>query len=254
MTAGPAPGALLQACLNGARRPSDHPALPVTADQLAADAARALAAGAGAVHAHAKDAEGADTLDGAAVAALVVAVRGAAPGAEVGVSTGAWAAPDPASRVAAVRAWPVLPDVASVNWHEEGADDVAAALLERDVGVEAGLWHRDAVAAWAASPHRDRCRRVLLEIGDGPDAAQAAVEAQLLLGLVAAAQGRGSLPVLVHGEGSSCWPVLRWAACRGLAVRMGLEDVLTLPDGDPAPGNTALVRAARRIVDRADAC
>lgn len=41
----------------------------------------------------------------------------------------------------------MLPDFASVNWHEDGADEVAAALLEIGVGVEAGLWHVDAALA-----------------------------------------------------------------------------------------------------------
>ena len=53
-----------------------------------------------------------------------------------------------------------------------------------------------------------------------------------------------SVPVLLHGEGSSCWPALRHARSLGLATRVGLEDVLVLPDGSPAPDNSALVIAA----------
>ena len=49
---------LLKACLNGPRRPGAHPALPVTPTQLAADVPRVVAAGAGAVHLHVKDADG----------------------------------------------------------------------------------------------------------------------------------------------------------------------------------------------------
>lgn len=154
----------LKACLNGARHPAEHPALPVTPAALAADAAAVLAVGADAVHLHVKDAEGIDTLNGDALAAVLVAVRGTAPSLPVGVTTGAWSVPDPAERVAAVRRWTALPDFASVNWHEPGAEQVATTLLERDVGVEAGLWHVDAVDAWLASPNRDRCARVLLEL------------------------------------------------------------------------------------------
>ena len=151
---------------------------------------------------------GADSLDPADVAAVVAAVRAAVPGVPVGVTTGAWALPDPAERVAAVRAWTGLPDFASVNWHEDGADDVAAALLDRGVQVEAGLWHLDGVAAWQASPHRDRCLRVLLELPDGLDEAGTEAEAERLL----AAVGEGP-PVLLHGEGTSCWPALRAGRC-----------------------------------------
>lgn len=236
----------LHACLNGARRPAEHPALPLTPAHLAVDAALAVAAGATGVHVHAKDAHGVDTLEGIAVAAAVTAVRDAAPGIEVGVTTGAWAEPDPARRLAAVAAWTVLPDVASVNWHEEGAEQVAAALLERGVGVEAGLWHADAVAAWLSWSHRERCHRVLVELPDGLDTQATEVEAERLTELVAA--GAGDVPVLVHGEGSNCWPALRWAGRHGYATRIGLEDVLELPDGSPAPDNAALVRAAQEVL------
>ncbi len=235
----------MQACLNGPRRPGEHPALPVTPGAIAEDAVRAAAAGAAAVHVHPKDDGGADSLRAADVDAAVSAVRERAPGLPVGVTTGAWAQPDPAARVAAVEAWTVLPAFASVNWHEDGADDVAAALLERGVGVEAGLWHSAAVDAWLASPLRNRCFRVLLELPDGLGPAEAPAEADRLLARLGASH-RGT--VLLHGEGSSCWPVLRHAGRLGLATRIGLEDVLVLPDGSPAPDNAALVAAACRLV------
>jgi uncharacterized protein (DUF849 family) len=51
-------------------------------------------------------------------------------------------------------------------------------------------------------------------------------------------------PVLLHGEGSATWPVLRAAVGLGLDTRIGLEDVLTLPDGVAALDNAAMVAAA----------
>jgi uncharacterized protein (DUF849 family) len=144
----------------------------------------------------------------------------------------------------------VLPDFASVNWHEAGAEAVAQVLLVRGVAVEAGVWHADAAAAWLASPLWRRCLRVLLELPDGLDAAATAEEADRLLELVGNAAGQ--VPVLLHGEGSSCWPALRHAGRSGLATRVGLEDVLTLPDGSPAPDNAALVTAARLLLTSAD--
>jgi len=200
--------------------PCRAPGVAGDACGLAADAAAVLAVGADAVHLHVKDAEGIDTLNGDALAAVLVAVRGTAPSLPVGVTTGAWSVPDPAERVAAVRRWTALPDFASVNWHEPGAEQVAATLLERDVGVEAGLWHVDAVDAWLASPNRDRCARVLLELPDGLDQAAADAEADQLLQAIRA--GGTHLPVLLHGEGSSCWPALHQARRRGLAARIGL--------------------------------
>ncbi len=244
---------MLQACVNGPRRPGEHPALPVAPEELARDVAAVAAAGADAVHLHVKDAAGADTLGAAAMAEVLAAVRAAAPAVPVGVTTGAWAVPDPARRTAAVRSWRgsvLLPDFASVNWHEDGADDVAGTLLDLGVGVEAGLWHPAGAGAWLASPHRDRCLRVLLELPDGPDEREVQPRAEELLRLVRRAQRDGGreVPVLLHGEGTSTWAALRLAGGRGLATRIGLEDVLVLPDGSPAAGNAALVRAARDLL------
>ena len=127
-----------------------------------------------------------------------------------------------------------------MNWHEDGAEDLAAALLDRGVGVEAGIWHSRAARAWLGSPLRGRCLRVLVELPDRPDADATEDRALRLVDLVRGA----AREVLLHGEGASAWPMLRLAAARGLATRIGLEDVLVLPDGSPAPGNAALVRAA----------
>ena len=151
-----------------------------------------------------------------------------------------------------VRTWSVLPDFASVNWHEPGAEALAAALLERGVGVEAGLWHEQAVEAWSASPHRDDCFRVLLELPDGFNATDSRRTADALLAAVGE-EVRDQSRLLLHGEGSSCWPTVRYAAERGLATRIGLEDTLELPDGSIAPDNLALVRAARDITRALDA-
>lgn len=171
------------------------------------------------------------------IADALTAIRAARPGLPVGVSTGAWISPDPAARVAAVRAWPVLPDFASVNAHEPGAEAVAAALHERGVLVEAGLWTLDAVAAYRR--WRVPAGRVLVECM-AEDVAVALADASRIL----AALPAGAPPVLLHGEGPATWPVLAEAVRRGLDTRIGLEDTLCLPDGSPAGGNAALVVAA----------
>ena len=48
-------------------------------------------------------------------------------------------------------------------------------------------------------------------------------------------------PRLHHGVGSATWAVLDAAVPIGREIRIGLEDVLTLPDGRRAPDNAALV-------------
>jgi hypothetical protein len=54
-------------------------------------------------------------------------------------------------------------------------------------------------------------------------------------------------PRLQHGDGALTWILIEDAARRGLDTRVGLEDTLYLPDGSHAPGNAALVRAARDL-------
>ncbi|RFU42671.1 hypothetical protein DZF91_05360 [Actinomadura logoneensis] len=234
---------MLQGCLNGVRTDG----VPLTAAEIAAEAARAVAAGAADLHVHPKDAAGRDTLDPDVVARVVTAVRAAVPaGVGVGVTTGAWAAPEVDARLAAIRAWRVRPDHASVNWHEEGAEDVAAALLESGVGVEAGIWSRtDGAERFRRSALAGRVLRVLAEVVD-TDPATAAASADALLAILRPALP-GSASVLLHGEDGGAWPVLERAGRLGLDTRIGLEDTLLLPDGTAASGNAALVRAARAV-------
>ncbi|WP_203656870.1 3-keto-5-aminohexanoate cleavage protein [Actinocatenispora rupis] len=228
----------IQTCLNGARTSADG--VPVTPAELAAAAAGAVAAGATDIHLHPKDDAGRDTLDPTAVAGCVTAVRAAAPGVPVGVTTGAWTEQDPNRRAALVRAWPVLPDHASVNWHEDGADDVADALTERGVGIEAGLWSgTDGARRFRRWPGHASVLRILAEVTDTDPATAPDTAVRLLDELADVA-----VPVLLHGEDGGAWPVLRLAVARGLATRVGLEDTLTCPDGTPAADNATLVRAA----------
>lgn len=229
---------MLKVCLNGGLRRDERPAVPINPRELAADAVRCAAAGGVAAHVHPRDElTERETLDPAAVGAAVAALRRACPELPVGVSTGAWIEPDPVARVAAIRSWTVLPDFASVNAHEEGAEQVAAALHERGVGVEAGLWTPEAVHAYRR--WRVPCLRVLLECMQC-DPAEAVDNAANML----AALPPQRPPVLLHAEGPAVWTVLREAVRLGLDTRIGLEDTGTLPDGSSAAGNVALVEAA----------
>ncbi|MFI2780104.1 3-keto-5-aminohexanoate cleavage protein [Streptomyces sp. ALB3] len=234
---------MLQVCLNGPRGRAESPALPVTPGQLAEAARAAVAAGAENIHLHPKNGEGRDTLEAAAVGAAVSAVRTAVPGIPVGVTTGSWASSDPGERVAQITAWTVLPDHASVNWHEDGAREVAEVLLERGVGIEAGIFSDTGAArAFMDWPDAPRVLRVLAEVTETGAREAVEVADRLLTELAPAAA-----PLLLHGQDGSAWPVLRLAATRGLDTRIGFEDVLHLPDGTPAPDNAALVREARTL-------
>lgn len=244
MVAGTIEG-MIQVCLNGPRSAGDGAAVPLSPGAMAESAAGAVAAGAAEVHVHPKTPCGDDTLSPRAVAEVVTAIR-AVVDVPVGVTTGAWAEPDPRRRVERVRAWTVLPDHASVNWHEPGAELVAAALLERGVGVEAGLWSgTEGPRRFLASPLAPRVLRVLAEVMD-TDPGTAEDSARSLLAELGPAHG---ISVLLHGEDGGAWPVLGLARRLGLDTRVGLEDVLLLPDGQPAMSNAQLVRAARDGAD-----
>ncbi len=228
----------VKACINGARTPDQHAGLPVSPEQLAAAAVAAHTAGAMAVHLHPKTADGVDSLEPETVAAAVSAVRHAAPGLPLGVTTGFWALPDPQRRLRAVESWTVLPDFASVNWHEPGAQDLAQVLLSRGIGVEAGIFHADAAESWASSPLAPHCLRVMIELPPDGDTETA----DDLLARIRRAESPA--PILLHGLDDSCWPLLVHAGLRGVQTRIGLEDTVALPDGSPAPGNAELVAAA----------
>lgn len=232
----------VKACLNGARRLEDHPAVPRSPAELATAAGAAVAAGASAIHMHPRDASGAESLDGAAISPAVAAVKAAlGDGIGVGVSTGAWFLPDPADRLAAVATWTDLPDFASVNIHEDGAVDLARTLLDMGVGVEAGLWHAEGARILVDSGLTHRCTRLLIEplVQDLSSALVLAAEIEDEIDGVAP-----EVPRLLHGYGVTSWPIVDIALDRGLQTRVGLEDTVVGRDGEPAADNADLVRQA----------
>ena len=230
----------LQACLNGNRTAADHPACPLTPRQLAADAVAVAGAGADALHIHPRNEMGTETLAREHVAAAITAITDAVA-VPVGVTTGAWVVPDPADRVRAVRSWTELPHFASVNMHEEGAVDVCRALLDRGVGIEAGVWTPEAAQSLVAAGLAPRCLRILIEPMD--EAVDAATRTATDIEAVLDAGG-SSAPRLLHGTDTTTWPVLDLALQRGHQVRVGIEDTLHRPDGSTARGNEELVRLA----------
>ncbi|MET7642493.1 3-keto-5-aminohexanoate cleavage protein [Streptomyces sp. NPDC005426] len=68
-------------------------------------------------------------------------------------------------------------------------------------------------------------------------------------GLISELSPAAEAPLLLHGEGPASWPLLLMAFSRDLSMRMGLEDVLHLPDGTTAEDNASLVRAARDMIE-----
>jgi uncharacterized protein (DUF849 family) len=238
---------LIQACLNGGTTRAEHPAVPLTPAELAAEARAAQLAGAQALHLHPRDAAGAQTLSPDDVLAAVAAVR-AATGLPVGVTTGIWTVNgDVARRMALVERWTGQdrPDYASINVNEPGIDDLADLLTELGIEIEAGVWTPQDARQLAASTFGHRVLRVLIEPVDRSAAAAVTTAA-------AAASELARTGVLArqvhHGYGLATWEVIGAAARMGQDIRVGLEDTTVLPDGTVAAGNGDLVAAAARLV------
>jgi uncharacterized protein (DUF849 family) len=234
----------MQACLNGGRSQSDHPAVPLTPAELATAAAEAVAAGAEALHLHPRAADGTQSVLAADVGAAVAAVRTACPGTPVGVSTGLWiTAGDPVARHTAVRAWAGLaaaskPDYASVNLCEAGSAELPAVLEAAGIATEAGVWSVPDVALLDRAEPPSGWLRIVIEILRTP--AESAVAAANDV-LHEVREANAAVPVHLHGENESCWLLISHAGSLGLPTRIGLEDTLERPDGTVADGNGELV-------------
>ena len=231
----------LQAALNGNR---DHPALPRSPEELAAEARAAVEAGADSLHFHAYDIHGRETLEAGAVAAALRAVRAAGPGIPLSLTTFAEIEPDPNRRKGLVAAWTELPDLVTANMGETGIFELCDLLLERGIAIEAGLLSLNDARMFVASGIAPKCRRALVEpLNSDPDEAVALADAieQLLT------ENGIQLQQVHHGDGIASWAVNRRAVARGHGIRTGLEDTPVLPDGRLASGNAELVAAAAAL-------
>lgn len=238
----------LKACLNGQRARAEHPAVPVTPAELAKEAAASVAAGAEAVHLHARDPAGAESVQAADVGAAVAAVRQACPDTPVGVSTGLWiTAGDPTARQASVATWSGLtaaerPDFASLNISEAGWAEVAHTLAATGIGIEAGVWSVADARRLATTPDLPPLLRVMVEVPASPPVNAIAAGREILRAV--RESDLREYWLLLHGAEDGCWPLIELAGELGLATRVGLEDTLTGPAGEPVTGNADLVRLA----------
>jgi uncharacterized protein (DUF849 family) len=233
---------LIQAALNGTRAKTEHPAVPVSIEELVRDAVASVAAGAGAIHLHPRDADGNETLDPAIVDQVVTRVRDAC-GVPVGVTTGAWIEADLERRLLMIRAW-TAPDYSSVNLVEEGALEVMHALLSAGVGIEAGISYARDIDVLVNSGLADRVTRILVE----PTAEEIAETPTVIADIHALLDRHGiTTPRLQHSDGDSTWSVLSDAITQGWDTRIGLEDTLQEPTGITTTGNPSLIATAVRL-------
>jgi uncharacterized protein (DUF849 family) len=226
----------VKACLNGGRIRKEHPAVPQTPAELAADTIAVQRAGAFAVHVHPRKADGSQTLDARQCDATAAAIRAAVPNMAIGFSTAETIDADPFARAFALRSWRQPPDFVSVNLSEPGWAGIARAARHAGIAVEAGLATPADALALADSSFAHQLIRALIEVDAG------AAEARAVSELVPP-----GVPQLWHGYGANTWEVIAAAIAAGHDVRVGLEDVLVLPDGELAASNAQLVMAAVKL-------
>jgi len=236
---------MIKAALNGGRPRSEHSAIPITPQELAISAKEAVEAGAGAIHFHVRAANERESLDGDDVTRAVNTVKAAVPKTPVGISTGAWILNNTKLRYDKISAWKTFPDFASINFKEDGAIPLAQLLTARGVPIEGGVADVDGAKIFLASGYAERCIRLLIEPLE-PTLYAAMQTLNAIVKLLDEANNK--IPRVLHGLNELAWPLVDEAARRGYDTRVGFEDILTLPDGKPAPNNGALVaEAARRM-------
>ncbi|WP_459840218.1 3-keto-5-aminohexanoate cleavage protein [Catenuloplanes niger] len=235
----------IKACLNGGRRPGEHPAVPITPADLAGQAADAVAAGAEALHLHPRDRAGDESLDAGDVGAAVAAVRRAWPrGAGRGDDRAVdrWRRRGPAAGRGRALGRPAARGPARLRLGQRRRARLRRAERDAAPGRDRRGGRRvvDRRRRDAAASGRATWFRVLVEIIDGTAGDADAILTRLDdLGVPG--------PRLLHGENATCWPLIAEAGRRGLPTRIGLEDTVTGPAGEPVAGNAALVRHALTV-------
>ena len=219
---------MLQACLNGSRTAEEHPALPLSPERLAEDAADVAALGVTSVHIQPRDVIGALTLAGPEIATTIATVRAAVPGIEISVSTNV-----PGNPAALIASWAPLaagrPDIAGVHVGQPGWRVLAQALHQVNVGIELVVHDLEELGELPAGTSR-------ITVTATRQTAEPLLRQVEPLGL----------PILLHGKDDEAWPVFGYAATLEHHVRMGLEDTLLMPDGRRARNNAELIAMARR--------
>ena len=248
---------LIKACLNGKRSQAEYPAVPVTPGELARDAAAAAAAGAEAIHLHARGPDSAESVHAADVGGG--GDRGprrlpGRPGRGVHRAVdhprgrrgpagrrGGLGEPD---RRRAARFRLGQRERGRMGGSGRGPPGAAG------IAVEAGVWSvadvRWPADAFACGGLPQPPLRILVEVMGVPAEAAPRRAGEILRALDDSPL-RG-FPRLLHGEEEGCWPLVAQAAQAGLPTRIGLEDTTAGPEGELASGNAELVRRALELL------
>ena len=248
---------------NGARKThADHPALPITPDELAACARQCVDAGAAMLHLHVRRPDGTHSLEPEDYRPAIAAVQRAVGDALViQITTEAVGIYTPEQQMASVRA--LQPEAISAALRELVPDAAYEAEAARFFGELAATRTAIQYILYSADDvvrYRDlRARGVLPEtphwvlfVLGRYSAGQRSDPTDLLPFLQAWADGgdvTANVPWAMCAFGPREAECALTAALLGGHARLGFENNMALPDGSTAPDNSALVTNLRRHLD-----
>lgn len=250
------PVAIAVAPNGGRRTKADHPALPLTAEEIAATAAACADAGACMIHVHVRDRDGRHLLDADAYGTAMASIR-AAVGERLVVqitseALGIYRSPE---QIAVVR--DVRPEAVSLALrefvpdaeHEPAFADFLNWLRGERVIPQIILYSPEEAVRLASLKARG-----LVPFEDLPvlyvlgryTPGQKSAPSDLLPFLAAGMPRFAHWTVCAFGARENA--CVATAALLGGHMRVGLENNLWRPDGSVAPDNAALVAAARTAI------
>lgn len=240
---------ILAVAPNGARKTqADHPAIPITPDEIAAEAVRCRDAGASMIHLHVRDADNKHSLDADAYAQATAAVRReVGDGLIIQMTTEAVGIYTPPEQMAAVRA--VRPEAASMAVRELCPDEDSvpafaeflAWMAAERIAPQYILYAAEDVARFMELQKRGIIpggRPFLLYVLGRYTAGQKSVPADLPPFMAEAETLEADWAICAFGA-RECACALTAAALGG-HVRVGFENNTLLADGSVATGNAAL--------------
>ena len=243
---------------NGGRRTkADHPALPITPDELADVAAASLEAGAAMIHVHVRDRDGRHLLDAEAYRAATAAIR-ASVGERlvVQITSEALGIYQPEQQMRVVLE--ARPEAVSLALREFVPDQTHeagfAAFLEKvrteKIIPQIILYTPEEATYLATLAARGRIpfdNLPVLYVLGRYTVGQTSGPADLLPFLAPGAPAASHwMACAFGGQETAC---VTAAALLGGHARVGFENNLFLPDGTLASGNQDLVAAARRAIE-----
>ena len=248
---------------NGARKThADHPALPITPDELAACARQCVDAGAAMLHLHVRRPDGTHSLEPEDYRPAIAAVqRTVGDALVIQITTEAVGIYTPEQQMASVRA--LQPEAISAALRElapDAAHEVEAArffgeLAAARTAIQYILYSADDVVRYRDLRARgvlpDTPHWVLFVLGRY-SAGQRSDPSDLLPFLQAWAEGgdiTANVPWAMCAFGPREAECALSAALLGGHARLGFENNMALPDGSTAPDNAALVTNLRRHLD-----